>query len=107
VEQAKGALGATEGLDPGALSQRLRGRAGASQRTVADVAREVVQNAQRDRTAVIAAERARSRAAKARAEHAEAALEAAQAEASQKDGGADGPPASPTTGSAEPRRRWS
>jgi hypothetical protein len=62
---------------------------------VADVAREVVQDAQRDRTAVIAAERARSRAAEARAEHAEAALEAAPAEASQKDAGADGPPAIP------------
>jgi hypothetical protein len=68
VEQAKGALVATEGLDPAAASERLRARAGASQRTVADVAR---------------------------AEHAEAALEAAQTEASQKDAGADGPPASP------------
>jgi hypothetical protein len=58
---------------------------------VADVAREVVQDAQRDRTAVIAAERARSRAAEARAEHAEAALEAAQAAADENDGGADGP----------------
>jgi ANTAR domain len=95
VEQAKGALVATEGLDPAAASQRLRGRAGASQRTVADVAREVMQDAQREWTAVLAAERARSRAAEARAEHAEAALEAAQAEASKKDGGADGPPASP------------
>src|SRR5512133_3020539 len=81
VEQAKGALVATEGLDPAAASERLRARAGASHRTVVDVAREVVQDAQRDRTAVIAAERARSRAAEARAEHAEAALEAAQAAA--------------------------
>jgi hypothetical protein len=95
VEQAKGALVATEGLDPAAASQRLRARAGASQRSVADVAREVVQDAQRDRTAVLAAERARSRAAEARAEHAEAALEAAEAEASQKDAGGEGPPASP------------
>jgi GAF domain-containing protein len=95
VEQAKGALVATEGLDPAAASERLRARAGASQRTVADVAREVVQDAQRDRTAVIAVERARSRAAEARAEHAEAALEAAQAAADEKDGGADGPPAIP------------
>ena len=102
----RGRWWATEGLDPGAASERLRARAGASQRTVADVAREVVQDAQRDRTAVLAAERARSRAAEARAEHAEAALEAAQAEASQKDGGPDGSPASPTTGSVEPRRRW-
>jgi hypothetical protein len=95
VEQARGALVATEGLDPAAASERLRARAGASQRTVADVAREVVQDAQRDRTAMIAAERARSRAAEARAAHAEAALEAAPAAASQNDGGADGPPASP------------
>jgi GAF domain-containing protein len=95
VEQAKGALVATEGLDPAAASQRLRARAEASQRTVADVAREVVQDAQRDRTAVLAAERARSRAAEARAENAEAALEAAHAEASQKDAGVDGPPAIP------------
>jgi GAF domain-containing protein len=95
VEQAKGALVATEGLDPAAASERLRARAGASQRTVADMAREVVQDAQRDRTAVIAAERARSRAAEARAEHAEAALEAAQAAANLKDAGADGPPAAP------------
>jgi GAF domain-containing protein len=95
VEQARGALVATEGLDPAAASERLRARAGASQRTVADVAREVVQDAQRDRTAVIAAERARSRAAEARAAQAEAALEAAQAEASEKDAGADGPPTAP------------
>ena len=95
VEQARGALVATEGLDPAAASERLRARAGASQRTVADMAREVVQDAQRDRTAVIAAERARSRAAEARAAQAEAALEAAQAAASQKDAGGDGPPASP------------
>ena len=83
---------ATEGLDPAAASERLRARAGASQRTVVDVAREVVQDAQRDRTAVLAAERARSRAAEARAEQAEAALEAAQAAANLKDAGADGPP---------------
>jgi len=98
VEQAKGALMATEGLDPAAASERLRARAGASQRTVAEVARELlrsgaeVQDAQRDRTAVIAVERARSRAAEARAEQAEAALEAAHAEANLKDAGADGPP---------------
>jgi hypothetical protein len=97
VEQATGALVATEGLDPAAASERLRARAGASQRTVADVAREVVQDAQRDRAAVIVAERARSRAAEARAEHAEAALEAAQAEANEHDGGAEGPtPATPS-----------
>jgi len=95
VEQAKGALVATEGLDSAAASQRLRARAGASRRTVADVAREVVQDAQRDRTAVLAAERARSRAAEARADHAEAALEAAQAGANEKHGGAEGPAAIP------------
>jgi hypothetical protein len=85
----------TEGLDPAAASERLRARAGASRRTVAGVAREVVQDAQRDRTAVLAAERARSRAAEARAEHAEAALESARAGANERDGGAEGPPASP------------
>jgi GAF domain-containing protein len=106
VEQAKGALVATEGLDPAAASERLRARAGLSRRKVADVARELVQDAQRDRTAVIVAERARSRAAEARAAHAEAALEAAQAEANEHDGGAEGPPATPATGSAAPRRRW-
>jgi hypothetical protein len=106
VEQAEGALVATEGLDPAAASQRLRVRAGASQRTVADVARQVVQDAQRDRTAVLAAERARSRAAEARAAHAEAALEATQAEADERDGGRKGRPPPPTTGGAEPRRRW-
>ncbi len=95
VEQAKGALMATEGLDSAAASERLRARAGASQRPVADVARAVVQDAQRDRTAVLAAERARSRAAEARAGHAEAALEAAKAEANQRDDGAAGPPAIP------------
>jgi GAF domain-containing protein len=95
VEQAKGALVATEGLEPAAASERLRARAEATQRTVTDVAREVVQAAQRDRTAVIAAERARSRAAEARAERAEAALEADQAGASQKGAGADVPPATP------------
>jgi len=96
VEQAKGALVATEGLDPAAASERLRARAGVSQRTVADVAREVVQDAQRDRTAMIVAERARSRAAEARAEHAKAALEAAHAAANEHDGGAEGPPATPS-----------
>jgi GAF domain-containing protein len=94
VEQAKGALMATEGLDPAAASEQLRARAGAAQRTVADVAREVVQDAQRDRTAAIAAERARSRAAEARAEHAEAALQAAKAKANLKDN-EEGPPAIP------------
>jgi hypothetical protein len=95
VEQAKGALVATEGLDPAAASERLGARAAASQRTVAEVAREVVQDAQRDRTAVMAAEQERSRAAEARAEHAEAALQAAQAEANLKDNQEEGPPATP------------
>jgi hypothetical protein len=96
VEQARGGAGGHRGgLDPAAAGEWLRARAGASQRTVADVAREVVQDAQRDRTAGIAAERARSRAAEARAEQAGAALEAAQAAASEKDAGADGPPTAP------------
>jgi GAF domain-containing protein len=95
VEQARGALVATEGLDPAAAGERLHARAGASQRTLAEVAREVVQDAQRDRTAVIAAEQVRSRAAEARAAQAEAALEAAKAEANLKDNEEEGPPATP------------
>jgi hypothetical protein len=93
VEQAKWALVATGGL--AVANQRLRARAGASQRTVADVAARSCGTPSGTGPRWPAAERARSWTAEARAEHAEAALEAAQAEASQKDGGADGPLASP------------
>ena len=54
-----------------------------------------MQDAQRDRTAVLAVERARSQAAEARADHAEAALEAAHAAANLKDAGGMGHPPPP------------
>jgi hypothetical protein len=62
-----------------------------------------VQDAQRDRTAVLAVERARSQAAEARADQAEAALEAAHAAANLKDAGADRPPAAPVHTTARDR----
>jgi hypothetical protein len=78
VEQAKGVLAATEGVTPQAAFGQLRARARASRRRVADLAREVVQEAQRARVAALAVDDARVRAAEARAEQAEAALGAAQ-----------------------------
>jgi GAF domain-containing protein len=78
VEQAKGVLAATEGVTPEAAFGRLRARARASRRRVADPAREVVQEAQRARVAALAVDDVRVRAAEARVEQAEAALGAAQ-----------------------------
>jgi hypothetical protein len=78
VEQAKGVLAATEGVTPEAAFGQLRARARSSRRRVADLAREVVQEAQRARVAALAVDDARVRAAEARAEQAEAALGAAQ-----------------------------
>jgi GAF domain-containing protein len=51
VEQAKGVLVAREGLEPDVAFERLRGQARAESRRVAEVAREVVWAAQRDRPA--------------------------------------------------------
>jgi len=79
IEQAKGVVVATQGLTPDAAFEQLRGRARSSQRRVADLAREVVQEAQRARIATLAVEDDRVRAAEARAQRAEAALGAAQA----------------------------
>jgi GAF domain-containing protein len=78
VEQAKGVLAATEGVTPEAAFQQLRVRARSSRRRLADLAREVVQEAQRERVAALALDDVRVRAAEARAEQAEAALGAAQ-----------------------------
>jgi GAF domain-containing protein len=78
VEQAKGVLVATEGVTPEAAFGQLRARARSSRRRLADLAREVVQEAQRERVAALAVDDARVRAAAARAEQAEAALGAAQ-----------------------------
>jgi GAF domain-containing protein len=78
IEQAKGVLVATEGMTADAAFQRLRARARSSRRRVADLAQEVVQEAQRSRVAALALGDARVRAAEARAQRAEAALCAAQ-----------------------------
>jgi GAF domain-containing protein len=79
IEQAKGVLVATEGLTADAAFQQLRGRARSSRRRMADLAQEVVQEAQRSRVAALAVGDARVQAAEARAQRAEAALRAAQA----------------------------
>jgi GAF domain-containing protein len=78
IEQAKGVLVATQGVTPDEAFQQLRTRARSSQRRVAALAQEVVQQAQRERIAGLAVEDARVRAAEARAQQAEAALQAAQ-----------------------------
>jgi GAF domain-containing protein len=78
IEQAKGVLAATEGVDPDVAFQQLRRQARSSSRKVADLAQEVVQDAQRKRIAVLAIDDARVRAAEARAREAEQALQAAQ-----------------------------
>jgi transcriptional regulator with GAF, ATPase, and Fis domain len=51
IEQAKGVLAATQGSDPEAAFQQLRATARASSRKLAELAREVVQEAQRQRPA--------------------------------------------------------
>lgn len=78
VEQAKGVLAATQGLEPRAAFEQLRATARSASRKVAEVARKVAQDAQRERVAALATDDARVRAAEARAEQAAAALEAAQ-----------------------------
>jgi hypothetical protein len=78
IEQAKGVLAATQGLEPEAAFQRLRTRARTSSRKLAELAREVVQDAQRQRLAALAVDDVRVREAEARALAAEQALAAAQ-----------------------------
>jgi hypothetical protein len=78
IEQAKGVLAATQGVSPDAAFQQLRARARSSSRKLAELAQEVVQEAQRRRIAGRAVDDARVRAAEARARQAEAALQAAQ-----------------------------
>jgi hypothetical protein len=84
IEQAKGVLAATQGTDPEAAFQQLRARARFSSRKLAELAREVVQDAQRERLAALALDDARIREAEARARAAEHALQAAQAELAQR-----------------------
>src|SRR4029453_3707826 len=111
IEQAKGVLAATQGTDAGVAFQQLRARARASSRKLAEVAQEVVQDAQRQRLAApapdnppgphgavpqegpqdaqpqglaaLALDNARVRQAQARAQAAEQALEDAQADLTQ------------------------
>ena len=78
IEQAKGVLAVTRGISPDAAFQQLRKQARSSSRKVADLAQEVVQEAQRERIAALAVDDARVRAAEARAREAEQALQAAQ-----------------------------
>jgi GAF domain-containing protein len=78
VEQAKGVLAATQGSDPEAAFQQLRMRARASSRKLAEVAQEVVQDAQRQRLAALTLDDARVQQAEGRAKAAEQALEATQ-----------------------------
>jgi GAF domain-containing protein len=78
IEQAKGVLAATEGVSPDAAFQQLRRRARSSSRKLADLAQEVVQEAQRERIAALAVDDARVRAAEARAREAEQTLVAGQ-----------------------------
>ncbi|MFL6298692.1 MAG: ANTAR domain-containing protein [Actinomycetes bacterium] len=80
IEQAKGVLAATQGTEPEAAFQRLRVTARSSSRKLAEVAQEVVQDAQRRRLAALALDDARVGEAEARAQAAEQALEAAQAD---------------------------
>jgi hypothetical protein len=78
IEQAKGVLVATWGVSPDEAFQQLRTQARSSSRKLADLAREVVQEAQRERIAALAVDDARVWAAEARAREAEQALHAAQ-----------------------------
>jgi hypothetical protein len=78
IEQAKGVLAATRGVNPDEAFQQLRKQARSSSRRLADLAQEVVQAAQRERVAALAVDDARVRAAEARAREAEQALQAAR-----------------------------
>jgi hypothetical protein len=78
IEQAKGVLAATRGVDPDQAFQQLRKQARSSSRKLADLAQEVVQDVQHQRIAAVAVHDARVRAAEARAQAAEQALRAAQ-----------------------------
>jgi signal transduction protein with GAF and PtsI domain len=84
IEQAKGVLSATQGTDPEVAFQQLRARARSSSRKLAEVAQEVVQDAQRQRLAALALDDARVRQAQARAQAAEQALQAAQTGLAQR-----------------------
>ena len=112
IEQAKGVLAATQGADPDDAFQQLRARARSSSRKLADLAQEVVQEAQRERVAALAVDDARVRAAEARAREAEQALQAAQTGLAQRTAAldraqddADAARSGPPTSAEPPRRR--
>jgi hypothetical protein len=84
IEQAKGVLAATQGVSPEEAFHLLRARARSSSRKLAEVAQEVVQDAQHQRLAALALDDARVRQAQARAQAAEQALQAAQADLTQR-----------------------
>jgi GAF domain-containing protein len=84
IEQAKGVLAATQGTATEVAFQQLRSEARASSRKLVEVAREVVQDAQRRRLAAQSLDDARIREAEARAQAAEQALQAAQADLTQR-----------------------
>jgi putative methionine-R-sulfoxide reductase with GAF domain len=84
IEQAKGVLAATQGTDPEVAFQQLRARARSASRKLAEVAREVVQDAQRQRLAAQALDDTRVREAEARALAAEHTLKAARAELARR-----------------------
>jgi GAF domain-containing protein len=89
IEQAKGVLAATQGTDPEVAFQQLRATAEATSRKLAEVAQEVVQDAQRQRLAALAQHDPRVRDAEARAQAAEQALQAAQADLAGREHAAD------------------
>jgi GAF domain-containing protein len=89
IEQAKGVLAATRGVDPDQAFQHLRRQARSSSRKLADLAHQVVQEAQRERIAALAVDDARVRAAEARAREAEHALQAAQTGLAQRTAALD------------------
>jgi signal transduction protein with GAF and PtsI domain len=89
IEQAKGVLAGTQGISPDAAFQQLRARARSSRRKLADLAQEVVQDAQRGRIAARAVDDVRVRAAEARAQAAEQALRAAQTGQAQRGAAMD------------------
>ena len=89
IEQAKGVLAGTQGISPDTAFQQLRARARSSRRKLADLAQEVVQDAQRERVAALAIDDARVRAAETRAREAEQALHAAQTGLAQRTAALD------------------
>ena len=89
IEQAKGVLASTRGVGPDESFQQLRQQARSSSRKLADLAQEVVQEAQRERVAALAVDDARVRAAEARAREAEHALQAAQTGLAQRTAALD------------------